>query len=340
MDKMGNGRIHSTIVVLAGGGANTLIVSIQAVILIPFYLSAVGPQLYGAWLGSGDILSWLMAFDLGLPNLMIQRIGAAEGQGDFKTISEYFATGMLAMAAVALCILIAAFFLSLYLSAWLGIVGIDAETLRFCFMIGSIAAAINIFNNSIVAFSRGIQDTKLMNQALVTSSFGGFIVSLVLVLKGYGLWSIAFGLLARAFISFIGSAIFIKRVLKGELLQFFRVRGVYLREFLFVTPATALGGLSYALMNQSEAALVAFFIKPELAVVFTLTRKLLDIARSVIDNIAFATYGSFSNLVASNQRHTTMEVHAEINSLRLSLGIVAAAAYMTINESLVSKWVG
>ena len=71
-----------------GERASTLIASIQSVILIPLHIAHIGPRLYGAWLGSGDILVWMQAFDFGLPNLMIQRIGEAHGRGDAAQVAE------------------------------------------------------------------------------------------------------------------------------------------------------------------------------------------------------------------------------------------------------------
>jgi hypothetical protein len=56
--------------------------------------------------------------------------------------------------------------------------------------------------------------------------------------------------------------------------------------------------------------------------------------------IAFATYGGFAHLVTSDQRHRTLQVHTEIHSLRLSLAIVAASAFMAVNKSLLTVWVG
>ena len=120
----------------------------------------------------------------------------------------------------------------------------------------------------------------------------------------------------------------------------FRVRRALLREFLVTLPATALGGIGYAVMNQSEAALVAILLKPELAAVLSLTRKALQVAQGLVDMIAFATYGGFAHLVTSDQRHRTLHVHAEIHSLRLSLAIVAASAFMAVNKSLLAVWVG
>src|SRR5512136_152353 len=140
---MTTSRRRAAVATLAGSTASTLIVSIQAVVLIPLYLHAIGPRLYGAWLGSGEILVWMQAFDLGLPNLMIQRIGAAYGQRDSKTVAEYFAAGMAAMAGVALIVGFSVFGFSRLLPGWMGLAGNEASTLKACFVFGGVAAAVN-----------------------------------------------------------------------------------------------------------------------------------------------------------------------------------------------------
>jgi O-antigen/teichoic acid export membrane protein len=333
-------RRRAALATLAGSATNILIVSIQAIVLIPLYLNAIGPRLYGAWLGSGDFLLWMQALDLGLPNLMIQRIGAAHGRGDPRSVAEYFATGMLVLAVVASAILLIALALSFPLPGWMGLVGEEARVLRSCFIVGSIASALTMWMNSVVGFSRGTQNTTFMNVVGVLSSLAGFGASLGLVLMGWGLWAVALGLVARAGVTFIGGVIFTVATLRGDMAQFFRVQGSILREFLVISPATALGGISYAVMNQSDAALVAIFLRPELAVILTLTRKALDVARGLVDMIAFATYGGFAHLVTSEQRQRTLQVHAEITSLRLSSAVAMASAYMAVNASLLAVWAG
>ena len=93
-------------------------------------------------------------------------------------------------------------------------------------------------------------------------------------------------------------------------------------------------------MNHSESALVAIFAKPELATVFTLTRKAIDVARALMDMVGAAVEGSFAHLVSSDQRHRALQIYAEITSLPLSVAIVMASAYMAANPSFVSLWVG
>jgi hypothetical protein len=55
-------------------------------------------------------------------------------------------------------------------------------------------------------------------------------------------------------------------------------------------------------MNQSEVGAVAILIKPEMAVVYCLTRKALDVARGFVDTVGVANCGSYAHLVSSNQR--------------------------------------
>jgi hypothetical protein len=147
-------------------------------------------------------------------------------------------------------------------------------------------------------------------------------------------------LVARAGVSLAGSAIFLIRPDQAGWLRWFRVRGPVLREFLLISPATALGGLGYAVMSHSETAVAAIFVRPEVAAVLNLTRKALDVGHGLVNVIAFASYGGFAHLTASEQRHRTLAVHAEISSLRLSLAVSLAAAYMAVNASLVAVWVG
>lgn len=333
-------RRRATFATLTGSTGNILILSIQAFVLVPLYLSAIGPRLYGAWLGSGDILVWMQVFDLGLPNLMIQRIGAAHGRGDTKAVAEYFATGLLVLAFVALVVVLIILLVSFSLPGWMGLVNDEGRILQSCFIAGAIVSGFSLFLNGVVGFTRGVQNTTFMNITGIVSSLVGFCVSLGFILAGWGLWAIPIGMGARTGISFVGGGIFTARMLRGEMSRFFRVRASLLREFFIISPAATLGSISYAAMNQSETILVAIFIRPELAVIFSLTRKALEIARGLVDMIAFGTYGGFAHLVASNDRHRTLQVHAEINSLQLSLAVVLVSAYMAVNESLLSIWVG
>lgn len=325
---------------MAGTTAVTLIVMVQALVLTPSYLSAAGSRLYGAWLASGDLLVWMYAFDLGLGNLLIQRIGSAHGRDDRREIGEYLAAGLTVLGGVAAIVGLAGAVLASGLPGWMGLDGEEAATLRGCFLAASAATAVGLFNQGFVGFSRGIQVTGFINVVGVVAALCGFGVAAAVLHHGYGLWAVPAGLAARVMVQLAGGVWFVWAQHRGPLSGLVRLRAAVVTDVLRVSPATTLGGLAYAAMNSSDSVLVALTTRPELAAVYTLTRRGIDMARSVVEMIGFASYGSFAHLVASADRHRALEVQAEVRALRTSAATAAAVVFLAINPSLVAAWVG
>src|ERR1700687_510821 len=170
---VGTTRREAALATFGGNSANVAIVSLQAVLLIPLYLAAVGPKLAGAWLASGEILVWMQAMDLGIPNLMIQRIAAAHGRGDRRDGARWFASGLLVLGLVSAVIALAGVLISLSLPSLLGVVGPEAEVLRGCFQLGTVASCATIFGNGFVGLSRAVQNTAFLSGMLIVSALGG-----------------------------------------------------------------------------------------------------------------------------------------------------------------------
>jgi O-antigen/teichoic acid export membrane protein len=325
---------------LGGNSITVFIASLQAILLIPLYLDAVGPRVSGAWLASAEILAWMQAMDLGIPNLMIQRIAAAHGRGDSQDGAGWFASGQLLLALVSALVAGAGVLVSLILPSLFGVGGSEAEVLRGCFLLGTAASCATIFGNGFVGLSRAIQDTAFLSGMLIVSAVVGLVTSLTLIVMGWGLWAVALGLVARAVVSLTASLAFGILAWRKQFGVPFRVERLVVRQLLEATPATAIGGVSYALMSQSEIVLVASLARPELAVVYALTRKAADLGRSLVDMIGFATYGGFAHLIGGPQREQAQKVRSQILSLHMSAAIAVAAAYLAVNRSLVTQWVG
>jgi O-antigen/teichoic acid export membrane protein len=332
-------RRSATLATLVGTIGNSGVVAVQAIVLVPLYLRVLGPGLYGAWLGTGEFLVWLQAFDLGLPNLMIQRIGVAHARGDTRATGEWLGSGLLVLCGVAAAVFAVALGLSTRVAGWMSLGGKDAADLRACFVVAGAAAAVALANNGVVAFSRAVQETAFMNAVVVVSSLAGFVCSLLLLLGGAGLWAVALGSVARVVVSVAGSGVFLFRQRAG-LGGAIAIRAPTVREMLAVSPLTGLGGLGYAVMNHGEVALAALCLGPPAAAVLSVTRKALDLARTLLDSIAAASYGSFAHLVASGEPARARAVYLEVVAIRASAACVLAAAYALVNASLVDVWVG
>jgi O-antigen/teichoic acid export membrane protein len=333
-------RSRAAITTFSANAINVLIVGAQGVLLIPLYLNAVGPHLYGAWLASSEVLVWLQAMDLGIPNLMIQRIASAYGANDRRRAADWFAAGILVLALVSVVIGLAGVAVSLLLPGWIGATPDESTVLSSCFLVGTVATCVTIFANGFVGLARAIQDTLLLSATLIASAVVGLLTSLTLLLAGFGLWAIALGLAARAGVGLVGALLFGIHAWRADLRGPFRIDRGIVTELLTASPLTALGGISYALMSQSEIVLVAVIVRPELAVVYALTRRAADLGRSLVDMIGFATYGGVAHLISSPDGPTARITYARILGLHLSCSVAVASAYLAVNRSLLEVWIG
>lgn len=324
----------------AGGTANVVVVAVQSLVLTPLFLRHVGQRLYGAWLGSGDVLLWLQAFDLGIPNVLIQRIGAAHGRGAAEEVGRWLGNGMLALLAAAAIITGAGVWVARYVPGWFGLGAADAAHLTAAFTLGTLAIGGLILSHLALAYSRGVQRTGMMNVVALAAAIAGFVVTLLLLLAGLRLMAIAWGLVARTVVLLAGSALFLARAVPQEVWRHARPHGATLRELGRIMPLTAVGGISFAVMYQSELALVGAILGPAAATAFMITRRASELARALVDTISWSTYGSFAHLVTSDARSRSLHAYAEIFSLRDSASVAFASAYVAANASLVSVWVG
>ncbi len=333
-------RRRSALGILTSSAVATFIVSIQALILMPLYLRFVGPKMFGAWLASGDLFFYLNALEFGIPNLMIQRIGASLARHDLPAVGRWTASGLAILGGGATILFVLCFALAHRLPGWFNVVGDDAVILTRCFLLGGAAAALTLLNQAFVALARGLQDTQYQNASAVVSSLFGFGAALGSVLHGAGLYSIPVSLGVRALCSAAFSVAFWFRKVPAAVRTNFVPDRTTLKTLLQLSPLTALGSLCYTASTQSENLLVGLIAGTDAAIVLSLTRRGAEVLKNLIDMIAHASFGAFSHLVVSPQRQKSAAVFDELIGLRLGVAVMGAAGYMALNETFVRIWVG
>jgi O-antigen/teichoic acid export membrane protein len=333
-------RLGSALWNYLGGAGSAVLVTIQSLVLIPIYLDQLGMRLYGAWLGSGEILVWLLALDLGLPNLITQRVAAAHSDGDQERVDAWVYCGGLLLALVALTIAAAGIALAGGLPVFMGLQGDDARGLVDAFRLGCVATAISLFSNLFIGYSRGVQRTFFLNGVSILAVAANFATSLALILAGYGLMAIAYGMLARAVVMLAGGALFVAaedprpRLVPGPLL-----RGT-LTEALRMAPITTLGAISFAVTTRCELFVVATLGAPEMASAYMVVRKGAELGRTFMSILSFACYAPFAHLVATRDWARIRNTYASLRSLQSSIAVALLGAYVLLNASFVDVWVG
>ena len=189
---------------MVGGLANIGVLSLQTLLLVPLFLRYIPGKIFGAWLAAGDLLVWLQVFDLGLPNLMIQRVGEAQAKGNRERVVAWFQACFLILFTLSLLLLLAVTWLSVRVPYWLHLDEQVRVEITKAMWLAGVAAAGTMVSNAAVGFARGVQDTKLISTVSTISMVVGALVTICLVISGLGVMSIAMGMAVRAFIILAG----------------------------------------------------------------------------------------------------------------------------------------
>lgn len=330
------GRRRSAYATMAGSTASTLVAAAQSLVLLPLYLSTCGVGLYGAWLATGEALVWLLAFDFGIPNLLIQRVGAAKAKGE--TFGAQFATSLASLVAIAAFVTTAVIAAAPYVPGAFALSGDEAASLTLALRIGALSTGLMLVAYGFIGLARGMQDTAVVQSVSLTGTVVGFGLTAWMLLSGYGLPSIAYGLLVRSSMTLLGGAWFFQSRIM-EIGEFKPTRAAF-EDIRKNCPAMFAAGIGYALMNNSMVTIAALMFGPVAATVLGVTRKVADIAKMALDMVGHASYGGFAHLWSSGDAVRVRSVYRELQSTFFLVACPLLAAYVAVNGAFVEVWVG
>ncbi len=334
------GRRQAALATFAGSGATVAITVAQAFLLIPLCLRDLGTPLYGAWLGASELLVWIQLLDAGIPNLVTQRVGAAIGDGHDGDAARWASTGFVLLGGVAVALCVIGMAAAPLVTRWATVPVEHAAVFTACFRLGVAGSAALLFFNGCVGVARGVQRTVAVSTGQVAGAAVGLGVAVALLVAGWGLWALAIGLVTRAVIALMGGLVFVWRLPRAHGGWFGQPSRALAREAAGLVPSMAGASVGYLLANNTEVVLVTTIFGPVPAAVYSLTRRVIDGLRRLLDAIAWSVYGGFAHLVTARDRHRARAVLHEILSLRLAVACLGGAVAAAITPAFVRMLFG
>lgn len=334
------GRRRSAVAMFAGNTTIVAITVVQAFVLVPLSLRAFGAELYGAWVAAAELLLWAQQFEAGITHLLTQRVGAAVAAGRLRDAERWSATCLWLVGVMALGLMAVGMVAAPFVVTWLQAPSADARTFVAAFRVGLIASAILLVGSVVTALARGVQQPMIPTVAGVVGAVCALVVSIALLIAGYGLWSLAFGLLLRAAVVAAGSMLFLWRLPQPLSAWVLRPSREVADDVRGLLPSMAGGSAGYLLANNSEIVLVTSFYGPAAGATYALTRRAIDGVRSLVENVGLAAAPGLAHLVAADDRHRARQVVRELLWLRLAAACIGAAVVAAVNAPFVTLLFG
>ena len=309
-------------------------------LLIPLYLKYIGVESYGYWLASGGILAWVAAFDFGVVGIIKQRCAFYFGKNEPDTAAVYFQTGLIIYSLLLLLMLGIAYGLSFVLDPLLNFPAEDVDLYRYTFMLAALAAAFAILKNVFGAYTHALQRPS----ADVLASVAGQLINLIVVVylllfTSLGLWAIPIGILSNHLLSTTCVLVYLyfRANILRQLLPF--KRAVFF-DYLRISPILFFSRLGSQLTEKIEPTLIVMFLTPELATMFTLAKRLIEVLMGFANTVRGGMIAGFSHYFGENGAGATVDLLDRILQITLGMSLAIVVIYLASNRHFVDLWVG
>lgn len=332
-------RRRATVLLTVGGYANTGISVLHGLLLIPLYLYYLGASLYGFWLASGGMLGMLALANFGVSSMLIQRVAQAYGKNDNQQAAAYFINGTVVYLGICVLYLFLGGAASFFLPAILHVQGEQAVLLQDCFRLALVGMALGIFNESVRCLAQALLRPVFTLVSLVSCRLAGIVITVVLLISGYGLWALPIGTLAAECAIFLLNAFDAMRLLR-MLQARISIQWTLIREYLRTSPALFMARLGSTFAHESEPLLITVFLGSEITTAYMVTRKIADMFFQILNQLVGGSMGTFAHLASEGQSEKTNRIASLLVGVIFIFGLMGSALYVLFNADFVSLWVG
>lgn len=318
---------------------SVVFVLLQGFLVTPIAVSHVSPSLYGAWLGTGNVLSWLTLVDPGISTLMQQRIAFLYGRHDRKAIGQTIATGVLVNVGLA-GVLLLGLFLASYVGHAFHLDSGDARELERCFRWGVIGASVMLASFAMMAANLGLQKSIGPGILHLLASALYMVTAIVLLFKGAGLIALPAAGIVRGVTLLLGNLIVLLVWIAQYARGFVRLGREEAQYLLGLSVWTFLGRLAGTLSDQVEALIVGLVMSPAAASVIVLTGRALDPVRTAVTRVGPAFLPVLSSLAGQGKKDSVQSALRQMLIASRSICAVGVGGVVALNGIFVHLWVG
>ena len=318
---------------------NTGLVITQGILLVPLYLAHVPLPLYGAWLATGNILSWIELVDPGISAVLTRQVAHTSGAGDRQRLARVIGTGLHVGVTLA-CLPLAAWPVAGALGDFVRVPSDDAAALARAFRLGLAASAVTLASYATTSVLTGLQLAFRTGVVYTTSAVAGIASTLYFLSRGYGLASIPMGSLVRAGLLFTLTGGLVAQWCAKHLPERPRFDRQELHGLAGTSLYTFLSRMGATLAGRMDAVITARALNPTQTTILAFTGKAYDPVRMVAMSVGGSLQSGFAHLMGEGSRPRAAQIMGQANRLVGFGAVVLMSSVVALDQAFVALWVG
>ncbi|MEO8076552.1 MAG: hypothetical protein ABI818_09510 [Acidobacteriota bacterium] len=333
-------RAHRASIATAFAYLQFALAIVVGVALVPFVLHRVGGRLYGYWLASGEVLAYAAMADLGVLGVVPWLIAEADGRRDRDAIRRLMSTGFFATLVVSACYILIVVLLWHVAPVVLQLPAADRAAiggpLAVLACVTAVVLPLRITNSALM----GLQDVKFAGAISTMSWALDLIITVTLLLRGYGLYALALGAAVPSVVSVIAGCVRL-RVLAPDLTRGWPRPSLGELGRLFREGFGAwLGQWGWRLSAATDAIVLAWLGHPVWITVLAMSGKLSQTLTQMSWPPGDSALVGLAQLSGENRPEALRSAVAAVLRVYLVLATAGMCIVLGVNGAFVSRWVG
>ena len=319
------------------GYLNQFLVALAGLWLTPFLLREIGQGTYGLWLVATQIMAYLLLMDLGviaiLPREVAYLFARSQMEDEWTELGKLLGTTTRIVLAQTPLVALAS------LAIWL-LMPKDWEPLRYP-LAAVLVAFVLLFPFRIFhGVLQGVQDLAFLARLQILGWAAGLVLTVLLVLDGYGLYALAVGWIAGQVLSSFFWWLRTRRTfprlpfrtnLKGwDVARSQLGRGIWVN----------INQIGQILLSGADILIIGKLFGPAAVVPYVCTGKLANVLANQPQLLIHTAGPALAEMRAVAARERLAQICTALSQGVLTISGLIFAVVLSVNDDFVRLWVG
>jgi O-antigen/teichoic acid export membrane protein len=333
-------RRSSTLLSLGFQYVSFSLIIVRGIVLIPLSARFVDHDLLGAWYASGNVLSWLMLSEGGAWLLLRQQSAQKFGNSDRAGLAEVIGAGGILMVFLGTAIAGVSFALAPFIPRLFHVQNkAEASQLALSFALAGLGTAMSLPACIPRAVQHGLQRVLAVNTALALGEAAGLTATIVLMFRGFGVLSLALGILVREAVhNVVNWPIFLQTLRRLKLMP--KLSGTRVRALSGLMGWTFLNNVGSTLRQNVDAIIIAQFLGNSVVLQTEWSKRIWD----VLSAIGLKGSAAFTPAMAHLHGEGDLPKFRALGTDLLKMTAIAAAGTLALglafNRMFMGVWTG
>jgi O-antigen/teichoic acid export membrane protein len=309
-------------------------------LLVPLFLRYIGKDEYNAWLVSGFVLAQLTNIDFGLMGPLTQQVAVAFGNRERAKLERLIGGGLVTLLVLSVAVGSVTALLSPFLPRFIDVAPDVAHRLTLCVLIVAVANSVQLFAFASGGLLKAFQRTFPAGLLAAIAEACALASTAILVVRGWGLYSIALGIAVRSVFEATGTGIMFawlsRRVFRlhlrwdrGEALRLWR-----LSSYQFLTQ------IAGRLKSSLDSFVIGVMLGTDLGGGYALTIRAHETVRVFSSGVAGSLSPVLAHLHGQREIARFREIALTLFKVQAWIAAIGYGGVIAFNYSFMQLWVG